>query len=698
MSEKLNGVAELAHAVDDMAKAFDQMLPEQPTYTSIKPTRITYNTQVGTTQIIALARENKFHEAIFQGAATAFQTDWFHGLTEGSRRAYSDAIRRFIDWVNETGYESTDSNRYDCLKAYETHCMNQQGQKRSPLEILTTVMNKALASPGLTDEDFSYLKTLLKVSKPSRGEDAQPYTLTDWFNLPWLRSVLSEQKYLQLESPGRLFLSFRVTIAETLLHLLEVRGEWQEHHITTLDKEPACGKNWFRKWNYKVLKRFGSFDSFGQPLDAWTELLWLDLVRPSDRGSIKTLLSQSGIESLASMPRVCGQRIRSWARSPTIFHPDYQHVYSPLEERLMAWLVACEAVQPTDIPKLKTTDYALEFNQSGRLIAMECCYYKGRASSTRQPAILMASDCWTKVQYRYLTGLPVSSPVFQFNVMSEKAMPDIREGFAQKGDISFLWRIWQLPRVQRRIDAALRRAGASSIFLDAALALTQGSEPVGIFAKTPENNIGAYRESVARPLPQHIFSLTHVKTTAVHAGSDRYRDGDLINHHSHTSATEKHAYLTDANKDFVNRAGRITRLVLNDLQNVVYQPSVSAMAAEVNDLELSTRVVEATGSEDIRVHSLDPSIERVQNDDVILVPDTVEQALLFIHTIAEAEARLPQMLAVRPDWVERTLLIRVEWMTRNLARMRSAAEAQKQYADLKPHLPNLFDYLLETVE
>lgn len=49
----------------------------------------------------------------------------------------------------------------------------------------------------------------------------------------------------------------------------------------------------------------------------------------------------------------------------------------------MAWLVACEAVQPTDITKLKTTDYAREFNQSGRLIAMECCYYKGRAGSTR---------------------------------------------------------------------------------------------------------------------------------------------------------------------------------------------------------------------------------------------------------------------------------------------------------------------------
>jgi hypothetical protein len=30
--------------------------------------------------------------------------------------------------------------------------------------------------------------------------------------------------------------------------------------------------------------------------------------------------------------------------------------------------------------------------------------------------------------------------------------------------------------------------------------------------------------------------------------------------------------------------------------------------------------------------------------------------------------------------------------------MRSAKEAEKQYKDLKPHLPALFEHLLETVE
>ncbi|OHY80893.1 hypothetical protein [Marinobacter sp. AC-23] len=77
MSEKLDTVAEPEHPADDMAKAFDQTLPELPTYASIKSTRIIYKTQAGTNQIIALTRENKFHEAIFQGLPPHFKQTGF---------------------------------------------------------------------------------------------------------------------------------------------------------------------------------------------------------------------------------------------------------------------------------------------------------------------------------------------------------------------------------------------------------------------------------------------------------------------------------------------------------------------------------------------------------------------------------------------------------------------------------------------
>tara|TARA_R110000822_G_scaffold211471_3_gene347100 strand:- start:1735 stop:2205 length:471 start_codon:yes stop_codon:yes gene_type:complete len=156
--------------------------------------------------------------------------------------------------------------------------------------------------------------------------------------------------------------------------------------------------------------------------------------------------------------------------------------------------------------------------------------------------------------------------------------------------------------------------------------------------------------------------------------------------------------LTDANKDFVNRAGRITRLILNDLENVVYQPSVSSMANALKDLELRSRVIDATGSDNAQVQTLYPPSKQHETDGLIIVPDTVEQALMFIHAIDQAENKYKQLLTVRPDWVERTLLVQLEWMTRTLQKMRSESAAREQYRNLKPHLPPMFDHFLETQE
>tara|TARA_Y100001001_G_scaffold156063_1_gene172534 strand:- start:11854 stop:13944 length:2091 start_codon:yes stop_codon:yes gene_type:complete len=684
--------------IDEIANAFDQILPGAPKFTSIKSNLITYRLDSGTVKVIKLSRTNRYHELIFEAAKTFFQSDAFHHLAQETNYLYWRSAQRFIDWLNETGQETTDANRYDCLKAYEAYFMNTLGFKTSPLWSLLPVIKGGLSSVSLTDDDFRYLQTLLKLSKPVKSPPPESFNLPDWFGMSWLRWVLGEERYLQLESPARVFLSFRVTAAETLLHLLEIREQWQKHPCACQSEINVNKANWYRHWNVEMLNQFGTFDESGEAEDAFSELMFLDFVRPNKRSAIKLKISQVGVGRLPMQPHVDGKSIPAWARNPSIFHPDHQRTYSPLEERLMSWLIACEAVQPSDIGKLKTSDYAREYNQSGRLLAMECCYYKGRSGSNRRPAILMASDCWTKAQHHFLLGLSKSESLFRFNPMSPLSIPNLEEGSTKKGDVGTLWSLWQSPRVQRRIRAALKRAGGSSIFLDAAMALTHASEPYTVFRKRTKRTFSEYYGAVARPLPLRLFSLTHVKNTAVFAGSDLYRDGDLINHHSHTSETEKHAYLTDSNKDFVNRAGRITRLVLHDLQNVVYQPSISALSLAVNDLELRTRVIDATGSKDVQIHSIEQPVEEHDTTDVILVPDTVEQALLYLHTIAEAEERLSQLLAVRPDWVERTLLVRVEWMTRNLSRMRSAKEAEKQYKDLKPHLPALFKHLLETVE
>ncbi|HEC61501.1 MAG TPA: hypothetical protein ENI27_04535 [bacterium] len=600
------------------------------------------------------------------------------------------------DRFNESGYQTTDDNCYERLKDYEAHRINIDGLKYSPLRYISPAIRKGLDTKDLSDDECRYLRTLLRLTKLPKPPEARPYTLTDWFNLPWLRSVLGERHYLSTESPARLLVSFRVTIAATLSYLLEIREKWKQQ--PDLSWESNDGKMWFLDWNFQLIKHLGTFDAAGEPLDDITEVLCLDLVGYEQWSTIKTLIAEHGIERLRKVP-YAGKQPNPW-RCPVIFHPDNLSGYSKLDEQLMAWLMACEAIQPSDIPKFKTTHYAQEFNSSGRLIAMQCTYYKGRAGAIREPAMLVASDCWTKAQHTYLAGLPAAAPLFQSDVGRAAVLPDLRSDakFAHSS-LNKLLRLWHTPRLQARIRAALKRAEALPIFLDSMFGLQVGSQPYSLF-KSRNSGVSNYNyeTAVPRPLPRYVFSLTHIKTTAVHAGSDQYRDGDLINHHSHTSATEKHYYLTDANKDFVNRSGRITRLVLHDLQNVVYQPSISSIKRAVNDLELRSRVIEATGSEDAHVHPLHFPATRSDSDDLILVPDTVEQALVFIHSITQAEERYQHLLNQRPDWVERTLLPQLEWMSRTLLKMGSATKAQKEYAQIKLYLPPVFDHLLETLE
>lgn len=682
------------YAEDESSSPFDVVLPEQAVQPVIKHDRIVYSSFGGATYTVPVTRKCLYHQTLFHAFAAGLQTGWLAGLSEKSKLHYFDACRKFSDWLIKTGYSTTDTNRYRCLKDYETFCMNEMGLKRSPLGHINQILKEGLGSTSLSDSDHNFIETLLHLSKPAGHAEAEQVTLSDWFALPWLRSILGERSYLQLESPSRLFSSFRVTIAVTLLHLLDMR--WQRHQLLPVHAFKPDYKLWPYDWNRLLMQSMAQFDSLGEPSNDFTHSLWIDLVKPSCSEILKNRIAGSGIQDLKRRYVHKGKHFFPWQK-PVVFHPNYQTAYSALEERLLGWLAACEAIQPGDIPKLKTTDYAREVNASGRLIAMECSYYKGRSGRVHRPGILLASDTWTQALYRYVENLPHGTPLFQSAAVWSDRMPALGEPGGLHNPIGMLFKLWKTPGLQKRIRTELKRAQTTPLFLRAMLALEKGSGSANQLTKKGMT-VAECLSSVPRPPPPQIFSPTHIKNTAVHAGSDNYREADLINHHSHSTETEKHSYLTDANKDFVNRAGRATRLVLHDLQNVVYQPSIAAMQHAVNDLEMRTRLTEATGITDVVLHSLEQQLDQDEAESRIVVPDTSDNALYFVHYLKQAELMLPRLLAVRPDWVERTLIVQVEWMTRTLSRMRHAKTAQKQYITLQAHLPQLFDHLLETVE
>lgn len=694
-------VAEEWSPLDQSTEAFDKLLPKLPVRFDIIPKRITFNRRAGPVAI-CLTRPNRYHDAILLAFAVSIQSSWFNSLKSSTQYHHLTKMQQFVEWINNSGCSTTETNCYAVFKDYEAYRINEERIKASPLRYLRPLLKNGLDAKGLADEDYLYLKSLYRLSPPCRLVDPDPYTLGDWFDLPWIKSLIGERKYLSLESPSRVLSSFRVTVATTLSYLLQMRAEWAKLPAVSWNSDlKAEYKDWCIFWNTQALKQLGTFDSAGEPADEFTRLLCLDLVKPKHLPSLKAVIAERANNGISPRPMFEKTQLQPWS-SPVLFHPDYVKAYSNVEELLMAWLVACETVQPADLNKLKKSHYACEYNASGRLIAMQCCYYKGRAGNRQEPAMLLASDPWTKAQHDYLNGLPDSAKLFRFNIGRAMTTPPFSKKVKTVNTpANFIWRLWSSTYLQGQIRRAHKQLNIVPIFLEAALALTKGSENFSSFNwKNRDASAADYKTTVSRPLPVYLFSLAHIKTSAVHAGSDRYRDGDLINHHSHTSTTEKHFYLTDKNKDFVNRAGRITRLVLHDLQKVVYQPSVTSISQAVNDLELRNKVVDATGVQNAKVHSIvAPYYDaRPDPDESILIPDTVEQALIYTHSIAQAEKRYQQLLIIRPDWVERTLLPQLEWMTRMLAKMRSAEAAQKQYAKLKHILPPVFDHLLETQE
>lgn len=640
-------------------------------------------------RLTKLTSTNPDHQIIYRAISSSLHTTWFNELKQNTQTTFLARVRFFINWMNEIDVNRKKEHRYECIDDYGAFRISVAGVKNTDSATIKNLLKHGMNAASLLQDDLLYIRNLIKVTKKNIRSAAESYTMSDWFSITWLREVLGEAKYLQLESPSRLFLSFRITIATTLQYLLEAREQWYEKIDEAPIKENI--QKWHAKWGLNLLKKIGSLKSDGTPDDVLTKCLWLDLVSPSGQDRLKEKIYSQGLENLSN--------VREYFLRPLLFDENYHHRYSLIEERLAAWLIACETIQPSDVQKIKTTHYAMEYNSNGRLLFMQCNYYKGRSGDFKYPKILMASDCWTKAIHKYISGLESGASLFQTNINSGINIPTLDMTSTGYSIFHFFFNLWSSEDLQKRIYSALDHGKAQPIFLEAILSLRKGSKSSESFRRESGATRRVYEANVPRPLPSYLFKLTHIKTSAVHAGSDMYRDSDLINHHSHSSNTEKQHYLTDANKDWVNRCGRITRLVLYSLQNVVYRPSVENITKMVTEYDAKTEVIKPNYISATHPGATDDlSLASYDEYDTIIVTDTVDSALYFIHYLNQTEKFIEQLLRSRPDFVERILLPKVEWMSRTLNRMVSAKAATEQYHNYAEHLPSLFSYLFESKE
>lgn len=670
----INHISMIEVAVKDESSVFDMPLsPKISTLDSIPP-RLTLNNQT-----IPIKLDSIYARHIFLVITTSLESEWFHSLNKITKRGYVCSLKVFVPWLNQT--HILEQSRYSLLKEFESYRVNQSRVKpqSTGLKHILILLNEGVYAAHIGNETTTYITRLTKNTSLSIFHKPEPDSLNKYFrSTNWLRDAVGEANFLKLESPRRLIDSFSITIASTLLFIIQQKILAKKRLNSTsifIDEDTLSkrAKNQFYCGNLFI--NLCQFDMHGQPIDNLTELILLDITHEKNHSKLFPIWDlHKGNETPIYNHKLNSRQIFT---KPDIFHSESWEYPSHIEQILFGWLCAWQTIQPQDIFKLKSSDFVIARNQLGRPVSVQSSYYKGRSARIQEPPMLDARVIEAEAIISYIQQLPENSRLF-----SKEIHRPIHLSFGKNSISEKLGLLLSLKSNCDQISKNIEMRQSSSLFSKAYLALYK--ERDYSFSKwlnqqknhkNSDLNKSAYITQTERPLPNLIFSLSGIKNSAVYARSDVYRDNDLINQNSHTSLTEKTSYLTDANKDWVNQNGRITRLVLNDIENYVYKPNLNAALAKSHELQLRTRVVDILSSgvsdtSNIKIDTLGQLLDFKEinygeldfEPDDIIVLDTEETVVNMLHYVNEAERQRIKLTNYALPFFERTIIPTVEWM------------------------------------
>ncbi len=690
---------EIEFAYGDASSGFDQILPLQPTPLDIIPERLSLRMRGSNNSLktIELSNASEYAQHIYKTITVALTADWYTNQTDTSQFLINQVVASFFEWLNT--YNITQDNCYKLLKLYESKRTNDDNVKpqSSGVRLLMTILNRGSYAAKFEKKSINYIQGLLKSTTLSISDETIPVTLTAFFSsMPWLRNVIGEEYYLKLGSPKRLIGSFSVTIAVTLLFIIETKKQAQLQLKNSSELHTSCGKTprvIESGYVTNLIAKLGSLDELGQPSDDLTRLIIADSMPLGEQENL--LLIWKSFERGQKFTRP----LRDVFTTCHILAEKYWVKPSPLEQILFSWLCAILMVQSNDIVKLRRNNFSIQRNQHGRPVAIQCSYYKGRSARQHTPPMLEASSIEGMAMLAYLDCVDSTS------VLVSEAPQVTALGTSSVTITNRLLRLWSDKALDARIRKQLVQRKCSPLFLLAYKSMfATDTESFSVWRSKNTGGIDAYKKNVLRPLPPKLFNLSAIKNSAVHARSDRYREGDLVNQNSHSSVTESIHYLTDANKDWIDQNGRISRLVLNDIEHYAYRPNLDAAIQQIQENVLRTRVFSVLDAgidseNEVRINSLgqvdfgNDEIEDFNIDaDSIIVLDTAETVIIMLHYMNEAKRLKDTLIVNALPFFDRTVLPTVEWMHIIMSTMSSASvqKGDKEYNKIQEWLPPLF--------
>jgi hypothetical protein len=714
---------------------------------AITPTRIVLPEGAGIRQsdnVFECSNEHVDAKLLFSCLAVALHDVRTHPkqYAPSKLRSISLAVQEFIPWLNTHTIDSR--NRATIVKDFETFRVNERKVEPQSSQALATLdtLRIGLAVKGFRDKllqlEAAYIRNIVDKTKLSKNSVPKQTTLTNYFGqMQWIREYMDNDLFNRVASPKTLMASFSITVATLMREAQRLLDELEQYcinHKITSDML-SIERNIKNDSNHKLALMRHLINIFCKGYNvessACIKVMLFDISNPSTyqdnlrrlnsgeqiatnafRTDIKTVSQETSLFSydivLAVVKRAEQKQLGATDIPPM--------PVTPLEQMCFIWLMAWQTVQPSDIAKLKKSDFSFMERNDKSVTHVGCEYYKSRAHDYKETPLLAVSDVEGEAVNSYIQRKKLAND----DSTALVSLPNLCNA-TPCGPTTFFKQMFDLasfPVIHTKILFELGKRKATSVMLDSVN--TMMSHGMAVYSwrrkiESKDTSVEAFRAQVNNPLPIKWFGLEAIKNSAVHSRSDKYRIGHLVNYNSHDNVTEGESYMTAENPEWLDNCGRVTRSVMHDLSINVLRPSSDLVfngdftqALEVindkkNDVLSRLKLVTNTTGTANELGMIDKHVP-VEDDlsDTLYLLDTAETYVQMQHYLDQAQKHYKQLLLSNPVFLEYTVLPTCEWIevvfnASNLKKANSKGFSEKTvtaglklYKEYQAHLLPLF--------
>lgn len=645
-------------------------------------------------------------------------------LGHQSRARLAHSVPKLFRYLD--GRQTTPKNRLNLLNDYQ-EWLTSEGERADGNSYHATRSFLARFNGDPNKYEFAtppmrrFIGDLLAATKTPPPSDVTPHTIEKWFSeQPWLRDEtigIGHQKYSLLASPKTTKRSLQSLASQILLLSFEMKNALATYmrDVGFSDRDVIFPNDESIEVTAPAARASHAWVKTLTPLrDAYLS----SEAAQTDRGlrSALVLLTSTtitteqmrsrfyGNESLFTQPNHYSYG-NDWLFTFEFLRDLATYAHSGIRESLrmpimrseklaFQWLMASLCVQQSDIPKLRRSHFQIARNRGGSTTAIRCDYYKGRAKKKHPVPVIQAGDSVFRAVSRFLCSQFPDEAEDDF-VCSYRCANDSPKSL--EGWIRFLVSDFSIKRTRE----SFKKDQASMVMLNALHAIS-------VHGVIRNSKTGVSCNPDNKVLTRTIFSLNAIKTTSVYAGSEDFDPTRLINWNSHSNSTEAAKYLTEANIEWINNTGRVTRLIMLDIARHIYHVDRSPddLNRDFDTIRWKTlargesvfsklQVISGKQAGGIRYeHQVSESLlPDALSDSKYVVVDAPNTVMMYLHYLDQAEKHYGLLARNNPKFLLEEILPTVEWTETliNGRRFKSYQQGKDLYDKLRPSLPDLFE-------